>query len=149
MKSYVKNLIAILLLVCFCLPASAKKTSYGDVMVAAVVSVYDADTFRVNIQGWPDVVGQNISIRVMGVDAPEIRGKCEAEKIAAKEAKAFTKQALARATKIELKNIRRGKYFRLLADVYLDDQSLSQALINQGLAVPYNGGKRINWCKRL
>jgi len=27
---------------------------FGHVMVSEVTSIYDADTFRVNIKGWPD-----------------------------------------------------------------------------------------------
>ncbi|MFD2177701.1 hypothetical protein [Veronia pacifica] len=34
----------------------------------------DADTFRVDIDGWPDVVSKRVPVRVKGVDAPEIRG---------------------------------------------------------------------------
>ncbi len=40
----------------------------------------------------------------------------------------------------------RGKYFRILADVYGDDQSLSEALIQAGHARPYDGGTREGWC---
>ena len=49
---------------------------YGTVTVSKVISVYDGDTFRVNIDSLPPIVGKNIAIRVNGVDTPEIRGKC-------------------------------------------------------------------------
>lgn len=122
---------------------------FGDVMVSEVTSIYDADTFRVNIKGWPDIIGQHMSIRVLGVDAPEIRGKCEAEKIAARKAKQFTVQALRAAHAIELRNIKRGKYFRILADVYIDGKSLAQALISANHARVYDGGARAGWCVQL
>ena len=38
-------------------------------------------TFRANIKGYPPIIGERISIRVNGVDTPELRAKCEAEKI--------------------------------------------------------------------
>jgi len=30
---------------------------FGSVRVQSVVSVYDADTFRVSIEGWPPIIG--------------------------------------------------------------------------------------------
>ena len=40
---------------------------YGTVTVSKVISVYDGDTFRVNIDSLPPIVGKNIAIRVNGV----------------------------------------------------------------------------------
>ena len=48
---------------------------YGSTIVGEVTSIYDGDSFRVNIEGWPPIIGERIPIRVNGVDAPEIRGK--------------------------------------------------------------------------
>lgn len=55
--------------------------------------------------------------RVRGVDTPEIRGRCEAEKTKAREARDYVAGLLAAAQQIELRNVARGKYFRLVADV--------------------------------
>jgi len=120
--------------------------TYSSVVVDEVTSIYDADTFRVNIKTWPDIIGQGISIRVQGIDAPEIRGKCKVEKQAALRAKQFTVSVLHNARRIELRNIQRGKYFRILADVWVDGKRLSQALIKAGHAQVYKGGKRLGWC---
>lgn len=119
--------------------------SYGGAVVN-VVSVYDGDTFKVNVDGWPDVVGRNISVRVAGIDTPEMRGKCEYEKQLAREAKQFAADRLMGAEMVRLVNIKRGKYFRLVAVVYVDGVSLGEALIKQGLAVRYDGGTRVGWC---
>ncbi|RUM53800.1 MAG: hypothetical protein DSY85_08235 [Marinomonas sp.] len=70
-------------------------------------SVYDADTFRVDIAGWPDIVGKNIPVRVNGVDAAEIRGKCLSEKEQAKAARDYTKAFLQSGSTIELRNIQK------------------------------------------
>jgi len=48
---------------------------------------------------------------------------------------------------IELRNMQRGKYFRIVADVFLDDQSLADALVKKGLARPYDGGRKGKWCQ--
>ena len=43
--------------------------------------------------------------------------------------------------------MQRGKYFRILADVYVDGISLADNLIKAGHARVYDGGKRLGWCK--
>lgn len=126
---------------------NAGEKTYGSATVDEVTSIYDGDTFRVNIKGWPDVVGHRIPIRVNGIDTPEMRGKCQSEKDQARLAKQFTVQALRSAKTIELRNIKRGKYFRLVADVYTDGKSLAEGLINKQFAVRYDGGTKINWCE--
>ena len=126
--------------------AFAADKHFGDVVVSQVTSIYDADTFKVNIKAWPDIIGERISVRVLGVDAPEIRGKCTSEKAAARQAKQFTVQYLRSGSYIELRNIKRGKYFRILADVFVDGRNLAKALISANHGRPYNGGKREGWC---
>ena len=133
-----------LLLVSSVLNAADK--SFGDVLVSEVTSIYDADTFRVNIDDWPDIIGKRMSVRVLGVDAPEIRGKCKSEKQAARRAKQFTVEVLRSAKKIELRDIQRGKYFRILAHVYVDGINLSEKLIQAQHGRAYNGGSREGWC---
>jgi len=47
---------------------------------------------------------------------------------------------------IELQDIQRGKYFRILARVYIDGEELAGKLILAGLARAYDGGARKGWC---
>ena len=119
---------------------------YGTVTVSKVISVYDGDTFRVNIDSLPPIVGKNISIRVNGVDTPEIRGKCQYEKDLALKARDFVRGRLANATDIKLTNLQRGKYFRVVANVVVDGVSLEQELLDNELAYSYDGGKKLSWC---
>ena len=125
------------------------KSQYGDVQINSIASIYDADTFRVNIDNWPAVVGQSVPVRVRGIDAPEIRGKCAFEKDLAQQARLLTVSLLNSAEVVELRNIERGKYFRLLADVYIDGENLAEQLIAQQLSRPYDGGKRLTWCQAI
>jgi micrococcal nuclease len=60
---------------------------FGAATVASVRTVYDGDTFRVNISDWPAVVGESMPVRIKGVDTPELRAKCQSEKDAARAAK--------------------------------------------------------------
>jgi len=46
-----------------------------------------------------------------------------------------------------LKNVQRGKYFRILADVQADRKDVADILIKKRLAVRYDGGtKGFDWC---
>lgn len=142
-----KYLLLLIILLGGVPPTYAAKKQYGDIIVKDVVSIYDADTFRVNIKGYPAVIGERMSIRVLGVDAPEIRGKCPKEKKLARLAKQFTVKHLRAAKVITLHGVMRGKYFRLLAYVDMDGEDLSTLLIRSGHARPYDGGKRRGWCE--
>jgi endonuclease YncB( thermonuclease family) len=115
------------------------------------VKNYDADTITVNIPGLHPVVGKNMNIRVRGVDTPEIRTKNSCEKEKGRHAKKLVRNLLKKAKRIDLTNIERGKYFRIVADVVIDGKSLTAYLVKNGLGYPYEGGtkKTINWCKDL
>jgi len=111
-----------------------------------IVKIYDGDTFFINIDNTLDVFGKNLGIRIKGVDTPEIRGKCSQEKFKAILAKEYLKESLDKANCIILKNLERGKYFRVLADVYINGENMADKLLNQNLAVKYQGGKKHNFC---
>ena len=119
---------------------------YGTAIVSKVISVYDGDTFRVDIDSLPPIVGKNIPIRLNGIDTPEIRGKCEYEKDLALKARDFVRNKLANAKEIKLTKLQRGKYFRVVADVMIDGVSLEQELLENKLAYKYTGGKKSSWC---
>lgn len=38
------------------------------------MKINDGDTFHVNIEEWPDIIGKNIGIRINGIDAPDKPG---------------------------------------------------------------------------
>jgi endonuclease YncB( thermonuclease family) len=138
------KILLITLLLSFNLQAAPQ---YGTVIVSKVINVYDGDTFRVNIDSLPPIVGKNIAIRVKGVDTPEIRGKCQYEKSLALKARDFVRVKLSNAKEIKLTNLQRGKYFRVVASVLVDGVSLGQELLDNKLAYEYSGGKKLSWCK--
>ena len=119
---------------------------YGTVTVSKVISVYDGDTFRVDVDSLSPIVGKNIPIRLNRVDTPEIRGKCKYEKDLAIKARDFVRNKLANAKEIKLNNLQRGKYFRVVANVIVDGVSLEQELLENELAYKYSGGKKSSWC---
>ncbi len=124
------------------------KQTYNNITIDEVTSIYDGDTFRVNINSYPGIIGQKMAIRVNGIDTPELRAKCNKEKLLAREAKKLTVSTLRASKIIELRNLQRGKYFRIVADVYVDDKSLGDILIRNKLAVKYDGGTKVkDWCE--
>lgn len=112
---------------------------------------YDADTVTFNIPNVHPMIGQNINVRVKGVDTPEMRTKNSCEKKKAILAKQKVQELLIQASKIDLINVSRGKYFRVVADVIIDGNSLSDYLLKNGYAYAYDGGtkKSMNWCQSL
>ena len=119
------------------------KPKFGDYEGAIYVRNYDGDTITFNLPNLHPIIGKKIAIRVNGIDTPEIRGKCDKEKYNAEQAKGMVEEFLKDAEHIDLKNMGRGKYFRIVADVYADGENLAEALIDAGMAVRYNGGKKI------
>lgn len=134
-----KTILALILLPTFSLAQDFR---------AEYVRNYDGDTITVNLNCDIPLFCKKMSIRVNGIDTPEIRGKCKEEKILAKEAKNFVFMQLKSHKFIDLRNCKKDKYFRLACDVYYNDNLLSKKLIQQNLAVKYDGGKKTkNWCK--
>ncbi len=111
---------------------------------ARVVSVYDGDTLTVDANPWPGLTART-KVRVAGVDTPEIRGKCQAEKDQAIRARDFVRSTV--GATVQLTNIRHGKYAgRVIAVVWVNEQKLSDLLIVENLGRPYHGGRREGWC---
>ena len=136
----------LLLLLCLGFFSVQAAPEYGTVTVSRVISVYDGDTFRVDIDSLLPIVGKNIPIRLNGVDTPEIQGKCQYEKDLALKARDFVRNKLDNAKEIKLTKLQRGKYFRVVAYVYVDGVSLEQELLESELAYKYTGGKKSSWC---
>lgn len=116
-----------------------------------VLKNYDGDTLTVNIPGVPAILGKRISVRVAGIDTPEIRTKSKCEKEAGRIARNLVTSTLKKAKTVELHNVQRDKYFRLLADVIVDGRSLAEMLLKNNLAYAYDGGTKraSDWCKAL
>lgn len=111
--------------------------------------VIDGDTVEIAVGFLPDPLPPKLSIRVLGVDTPEKapRAQCEAEAKKAAEASAFTKGKVATAQSVEIEIKSWDKYGgRVLGHVLLDGHSLSEMLIEAGLARPYKGEAKTSWC---
>jgi micrococcal nuclease len=115
-----------------------------------VIKVYDGDS--ITIAAYLPMDSSPLfrfSVRLNGIDTPEIKGKNEDEKEAAKAARDALSNLILHKY-ITLKNVDTEKYGRILADVYLDDLCINDWLIQQHYAVKYDGGTKIppaSWLK--
>jgi len=119
-----------------------------------VIKVYDADTITIATRlPFKDSPLYRLSVRLNGIDAPEIKGKdvSNEEKEAAVIARDVVSKMILHKD-VVLKNIQTEKYGRVLADVYIDNINLNEYLITHKYAVKYDGGtkvKPISWLKYM
>ncbi len=109
---------------------------------------HDGDTITFDIPGLHPFIGKKMKIRLNGVDTPEISTKNKCEKVKGRNAKNLVQNLLKRSTRIDLENIKRGKYFRIVADVVIDGKPLSEYILKNNLGYVYSGQKKrkIDWC---
>ena len=109
-----------------------------------VIKVYDGDTITIAAY-MPYADGSSplfrFSVRLNGIDTPEIKGHSEDEKKAAKDSRAALNEKLLHRV-VSLKNVQTEKYGRILADVYLDDLHVNQWMLDNNYAVKYDGGTK-------
>ena len=125
---------------------TTKKENIFIISPEQIVEVYDGDTFKIDLPSQHPLFGDDLAIRVFGIDTPEMRGTSDEVKALAYKAKNRTQELLSDAKTIELKNPQRGKYFRVAAEVWIDGESLGEKLKDEGLAKEYDGeGARPEW----
>ena len=107
-----------------------------------VIKVYDGDTITIASKLPYDASPlYRLSVRLNGIDTPEIKGKNDDEKEAAKAARNALVN-LIYGKQIRLENIKSEKYGRILADVYLNQLHINDWLIRERYAVAYDGGTK-------
>ena len=115
---------------------------------AIVDYVIDGDTFGARVM-LDDGVRITVRVRIANVDTPELHGVCDYEVNMANMARNRLAELLPVGAIIELKNIRDDKYLgRIDALVYdADGNNIGQMLIDEKFGRPYDGGRRMGWCK--
>lgn len=127
-------------------------SSKAEVYDYKVNRVIDGDTVEIQTPFLPPPLKPVLGIRILGVDTPEKgkRAKCEAEAEKGKLATAFTKEKIQSAKSIQVEIIDWDKYGgRILGDLFIDGERLSNLLIQNGHARPYDGGKKESWCNEV
>lgn len=117
-----------------------------------VLQIIDGDTFVARVPIW---IGQDVTthVRLRGIDAPELKGRCPAESRLAAEAQQVLTDILASGP-VVLRDIGTDKYAgRVIARVFVTsrlDNTTEEAgrmLVASGYARPYRGGRRNQWCE--
>ena len=111
---------------------------------ARILRVIDGDTLLVAVKIW---FGQTVveHVRIAGIDAPEMKGRCQSEIVAARSARQYL-AGLVGGGAVELRDVRREKYGRALASVAASGIDVSTRMIDAGFARAYSGGRRLSWC---
>ena len=106
-----------------------------------VIKVYDGDTITVASKTTGTNIVYRFSVRLAGIDTPEMTSKNNVEK----ERAIFVRDRLhdlVFGKIVLLQNLSMEKYGRILADIYLDDLYVNQYMIDNQYAYVYNGGKK-------
>ncbi len=135
------------------------KTSQERVL-CTVVKVYDGDTFRCRLDN-----GEEVKVRLIGIDTPESRRNRKAYRDAKREGKsveeivrlgkkasAFTKKLIPPGTVVYLETDVQvhDRYGRLLAYVYLPDgRMLNEVLVEEGYATAYTFPPNVKYSERF
>jgi micrococcal nuclease len=113
-----------------------------------VIKVYDGDTITI-ASVLPNTTEPiyRFSVRLNGIDTPEIRGKTPEEKELAILARDELYNKIY-GKMVTLENVGTEKYGRILADVYLDEEHINEWLVSKEYAVRYDGGTKyrpVSW----
>ena len=113
------------------------------ITIGVVVKVYDGDTITIASKlPYPESPLYRFSVRLNGIDCPEIKGAKESEKQCAQIAKQEM-MTLVMNQVVTLRNVGTEKYGRILADVYVGEIHTNQHMIEKRLAVAYDGGTKM------
>ena len=103
-----------------------------------VTRVVDGDTVDVDIYLGFGMVYKKQRVRMMGIDTPESRTRDLEEKFYGKASKANLKKIL-NGKDVELVSHDKGKFGRILGDIYCDGKSVNSEMVKVGHAVAYYG----------
>jgi endonuclease YncB( thermonuclease family) len=115
-------------------------------LAAVPIAVVDGDTIRVRVRIWLDQEVETL-VRIEGIDAPELKGRCAVESALAQQARTAL-AALIGEGPVLLHDVRHDKYGGRVRAAVRDGEGrdLGARLIEAGLARAYAGGARASWC---
>jgi len=106
-----------------------------------VIKVYDGDTITVAAFLKGQRQCYRFSVRLRGIDSPEIKSHNPVEKLAAVNSRDKLSERILNQI-IYLEDIGNEKYGRLLADVMFKGENMNKWMLDNNLAVEYDGGKK-------
>lgn len=113
-----------------------------DLNVGKVIKVYDGDSVTIAAKPYENYPIYRFSVRLSGIDTPELRTRNENEKKHAIIARdALAEKILNKI--VTLKNVESEKYGRVLADIYLGDENICDWMVTSNYAVQYGGKTKV------
>ena len=113
-----------------------------------ILKVVDGDTVDVDIDLGFGVWLRNERVRIMGIDTPESRTSDKIEKVFGEAAKQrltslLSSEAVLMSQVSKMGENMKGKFGRILGDFKtINDQIVTEMLMNEGHAVAYHGGDK-------
>ena len=141
---HTKCLVAVLLMLT---PAVSWGGTQWLIYPVNISRVYDGDTLYINLPGLPAVFGEDLGIRLSGVDTPELRSRCKPEAAKSRErlygqyVRDKLSEKIMEAQSIRIFNVSRGSFFRVVADVEVDGVLINQWLLDNHYAYATINGK--------
>lgn len=124
----------------------ARDIFIGAAIPAELIRVIDGDTVEVRAHIW---LGQSVvtRVRLQGVDAPELKARCDDELHKAEAARDVLRQFIIK-NKFYLTGIKQDKYGgRVVANIVNEKgEDAGQYLLEKNLVRSYDGGRRQGWC---
>ena len=102
---------------------------------AHITKVYDGDTVTADVDLGFSVVLKGQKLRLIGINAPEIRGAEREKGLLARDR--LRELILDKDVIIKTYKDKRGKYGRWLADIQIGDILVCETLLSEGLATHY------------
>jgi len=88
-----------------------------------------------------------VKYRLLGYDTPETYfSKCDEELALGRKATRRLEELLASGEVKIIETGKTGKYGRSLAYLHINGRDVGEIMIAEGLARPYDGGRREGWC---
>ena len=137
-----------------CLPAIAPRTQGSDAILPSaqgtascqVTRVIDGDTVDLRCAGSSTA----LRARLMGFDTPETyEPRCAAEANLGQRATRRLRNLVRQSVRTDVQFDGIDRYDRRLVRLRLDGRDVGDILIAEGVALPYGGGRRPDWCARL
>jgi endonuclease YncB( thermonuclease family) len=113
---------------------------------AEVLRVADGDTFEARVQVWPGIAITTL-VRLRGIDTPELKARCPAERVKAEAARAKLTAILAEGA-VEISRVGLDKFGGRIdaAASTPSTPDVAGAILQAGLGRSYSGGRREGWC---
>lgn len=111
---------------------------------AKITDVYDGDTVTADVDLGFHTWIHDEKFRLLGIDTPEVTGKDKAQGIVVRDAlreRILGRELIICTVKGSTAD-KRDKWGRYLVKIYIGDELINDWMIEQGYAVPYDGGPR-------